>query len=94
MYKRYFKQLADYDPNLTKFSAVYDKYNASLIFYAKLKNQTNYSIKTAEANQAFQLDEIIVTCEANALSVLEHRYVLDTLHSQPPCKTLQVMGDR
>ncbi len=91
MYGAYFKELFNTRPQLNKFS-VFKKedYNAHLLFYTKVANLSNHSIRLTSSNKFFNIDEVVVTCEPEAKTDLEQRYEMKTLHSSNSCYTFAI----
>ena len=100
MYENYFQQIFKDIPQLTEFTAVSNKYNAHLIFYAKLANLTQkysispvveYQYKVKENKiQELNLGKVVVTCEYGVTKLLEQHYNLKLLHSNDFCATFNI----
>ncbi|MEG4454703.1 glycosyltransferase family 39 protein [Microcoleus sp. N9_A1] len=97
MYGDYFQEMFNDVPQLTKFTAVSNKYNAHLIFYAEVANfQNNYSISSVvhyqqqNKNKKFNPGEVVVTCEYEVTKRLGQQYNLKSLHSNDFCSTFTI----
>ena len=96
IYGDYFEQIFKDMPQLTKFTAVSNEYNAHLLFYAKSANLTkNYSISSVFKYQShkpnkFTPGEVVVTCKSDVTKRLAEKYNLKLLHSNDSCSTFNI----
>ncbi|MEQ9232885.1 MAG: glycosyltransferase family 39 protein [Coleofasciculus sp. E2-BRE-01] len=91
MYGEYFEKMSIFIPKVTRFSVVDNtEYNAHLMFYIKVANLGDYSIKSTSFEKSLTKNEVVVTCDSEAKADLEEHYELETLHTNHPCHTFAI----
>jgi 4-amino-4-deoxy-L-arabinose transferase-like glycosyltransferase len=89
-YGEYIKQLEIIHPEIKSYYVVNDDYNSHLLFYVKVANLKDRSIKIISSDQVSHTATPLVTCDPTVKKQLEQRYNMSLIHSNHPCYTFHV----